>query len=277
MAGITDRLVSMAQEVSTLSEQSKRMEYDSIICSGENVSSGLLALKLMEDGIKARSWQSWQLPILTDDNSGHGKIKHIQTKLLLESIENGEVPIVTGFQGICNERLVTLGRGGSDTTAAAIAAAIKAQRCDIYTDVDGIFTADPRIVANAKKLDSITYEEMLEMSSAGAKVIHPRAVEIAIRYNLEMRVLSSYSRSSGTILIDEDKNMEKQLITGITCSDNEAKITIRGIANKVGIGATLLAPISDSGINVMMAMQDVANDNQKLIYVSRYQKMIQIQ
>lgn len=220
MAGVTDHLVNLSTQVSNLETDEQRMEYDAIVATGEKVSCGILALYLQAQGLKARSWQGWQIPIVTDEFFTKGKIKHIDTSKLRNSFANNEVPIVAGFQGICQDRVVTLGRGGSDTSAAALAAALKADRCDIYTDVDGVYTADPRIIPNARKLPSITFEEMLELASAGSKVVHLRAVEIAAKYGFKLRVLSSFSQNPGTDILNGEEVMESYKVTSIAMDRN---------------------------------------------------------
>lgn len=208
MSGVTDHLINLSLQVSNLETDDQRMEYDAILATGEKVSSGILSLTLQSMGIKARSWQGWQIPILTDEFFTKGRIKTIDATTLLTSIANDEVPVITGFQGVFNDRVVTLGRGGSDTSAAAIAVASHADRCDIYTDVDGVYTADPRIVPNAHIHSYITFEEMLEMAAAGSKVLHMRAVEIAAKFKLKLRVLSSFSQAQGTEIVSKEVGME---------------------------------------------------------------------
>lgn len=233
MAGVTNHLVTLCNEVSNLKTNSHLAEYDTALCSGEMVTASLLALSLQEENIPARSVLAWQLPIITNDNHSKAIVENCSIALITECINNNIIPIIAGFQGVTNSnRLTTLGRGGSDTTAALIAAAIKADRCDIYTDVEGVFTADPRIVPVARKLPQVSFEEMLELSSSGAKVLHPRSVEIAIRYKVPIRVLSSfiYNSSSqeniGTLITSQDKIMESRKITGITSNKNLLQLTV---------------------------------------------------
>lgn len=220
MSGVTDHLIKLSLQVSNLETDDQRMEYDAIIATGEKVSSGILSLTLQSLGIKARSWQGWQIPILTDEFFTKGRIRSIDATTLLTSIANDEVPVITGFQGVFNDRVVTLGRGGSDTSAAAIAVASHADRCDIYTDVDGVYTADPRIVPNAHIHSYITFEEMLEMAAAGSKVLHMRAVEIAAKFKLKLRVLSSFSQAQGTEIVSKEVGMEGHQVTGIAIDKN---------------------------------------------------------
>ena len=265
MAGVTDELVNLTKQLSELKDIADKKEYDSIVSAGEQISSGLLALSLKARGISARSFLGWQLPIETDEDHTRGRILHINKTDLKNSLDRDEVPIVAGFQGIHKKRAVTLGRGGSDTTAAAIAAAVFADRCDIYTDVEGVMTADPKIVEKAGKLHHITYEEMLELAACGAKVLHTRAVEIAMKYKLKMQVLSSFTGASGTLLVDEQKimqlnqsnqNMEKQEVTGITCDSNWVLFTINNFAGMPGSAAKLLSELNTHGININMILQN---------------------
>jgi aspartate kinase len=229
MAGVTNHLVTMCSEVSSLNNDSQLAEYDTALCSGEMVVAALLALNLQEEGIPARSILSWQLPIITNDHHSKALVQQLPANLLTECLEQDIIPIIAGFQGVTDQnRLTSLGRGGSDTTAALVAASVSADRCDIYTDVTGVFTADPRIVPEAKKLDNITFEEMLDLASSGAKVLHPRCVEIALRYSVPIRVLSSFDSTSdnGTLITSRDNIMENRLITGITSNKNLLKILI---------------------------------------------------
>ncbi|WP_341756225.1 MULTISPECIES: aspartate kinase [unclassified Candidatus Tisiphia] len=235
MAGVTNQLVTLCNEVSSLKTNLELAEYDTALCSGEMVTASLLALELQQQGIDARSVLAWQLPILTNDNHSKALVEQISTSLLTECLKQNIIPVVAGFQGISNNnRLATLGRGGSDTTASLIAAAMQADRCDIYTDVEGVFTADPRIVPGAKKLLQISFEEMLEFASCGAKVLHPRSLEAAIRYNVPIRVLSSFSlplyhKNNGTLITSREKIMEHRKITGITSNKNLLKLVINSI------------------------------------------------
>lgn len=228
MAGVTNQLVTLCNEVSSLNKSSQLAEYDVALSSGEIVTASLLALALQEENINARSFLAWQLPILTDDNHSKALVESVDTKLLKECLKLNIIPIIAGFQGINkHNRLVTLGRGGSDTTAALITAAMKADRCDIYTDVEGVFAADPRIIPKAKKIDEIDFSEMLELALSGAKVLHPRAAEIVMRYQIDMRILSTFAPKAGcTLITSKDKIMEKRIISGITSNKNLLYITL---------------------------------------------------
>ena len=258
MSGVTDRLISYVDEITTLYDAS---EYDVVVSSGEQITSGLLALALQELNIPARSWLGWQIPIETDDAHGKARIQSIGDNAVVDSIKKGQVVVVPGFQGIGPDaRISTLGRGGSDTSAVALAAALKADRCDIYTDVEGIFTADPRIVAKAHKLDKITYEEMLEMASVGAKVLQTRAVEIAMKHAVRLQVLSSFTNKPGTLVVDEDEVVEQELVSGIAYSRDEAKITLTKVADKPGVAAKIFGPLADASVNVDMIVQNVSDD-----------------
>src|SRR3954464_11296379 len=231
MAGKTNELVAWCKEASSLYDP---REYDVGVASGEQVTSGLLAIVLQEMGLRARSWQGWQIPILTSDAHGAARIADIDGSAILKSLATGEAAVVSGFQGMHKEtgRVTTLGRGGSDTSAVALAAALKAQRCDIYTDVDGVYTTDPRIVEKARKLSRITYEEMLEMASQGAKVLQTRSVEMAMNHRVRLQVLSSFAETPGTLVVDEDEIVEKQVVSGIAYSRDEAKITVQRVDDR---------------------------------------------
>ena len=253
MAGSTNKLIKLVNEISQTHERS---EYDAVISTGEQVSAGLLSIALKTIGVKSRSWTGWQLPITTDELHSKASINEIKTEKLKQSIENGEVAILTGFQGITKEnKITTLGRGGSDTSAVAIAAALKADRCDIYTDVNGVYTSDPRIVKNSVKLNNITYEEMLELSSQGAKVLQTRSVVLAMNYNVKLQVLSSFDNLPGTMIIKEENDMEKTKISGIAYSSNEAKITIFNVPDNPGQAAKIFGALADEAINVDMIVQ----------------------
>jgi aspartate kinase len=234
-----------------------------VVSSGEQVTAGLTALALQGQGVAARSWLGWQVPIVTDGAHGRARIQDIDTEHLVERLERGEVPVVPGFQGLGpDDRVTTLGRGGSDVSAVALAAALGADRCDIHTDVDGVYTTDPRIVAKARKLDRITYEEMLEMASVGAKVLQTRAVELAMKYGVRLHVCSSFSDQPGTLVVDEDEVVEQELVSGIAYSRDEAKITLARVADRPGVAAAIFGPLADAGINVDMIVQNVsAADN----------------
>ncbi|MEE8352706.1 MAG: aspartate kinase [Rhodospirillales bacterium] len=260
MAGVTDQLVGYVREAGGSNNSA---EYDTVVSTGEQVTAGLLALCLQKMGIASRSWLGWQLPIHTDNAHGKARIMGIEMAALEEVLGKGEVPVVPGFQGISPDgRISTLGRGGSDTSAVALAAALKAERCDIYTDVDGVYTTDPRIVASARKLDKITYEEMLEMASLGAKVLQTRAVEMAMKTGQRLQVRSSYSDAPGTLVVDEDEIVEQELVSGIAYSRDEAKITLVQVADKPGVAASIFGPLAEAGINVDMIVQNVSADGQ---------------
>jgi len=256
MAGITDRLIGYVDEVCSLQDA---REYDVVVSSGEQITSGLLAMALEDIGISARSWQGWQIPIHTDDAHGKARIEAIDTDEILKRLEDNEVVVIPGFQGICpHGRITTLGRGGSDTTAVALAAALNAERCDIYTDVNGIYTSDPRIVEKARKLEKVTYEEMLEMASVGAKVLQTRAVEMGMKHNVRVQVLSSFSDEPGTLVVDEDEIVEQELVSGIAYSRDEAKITLTRVADRPGVAAGIFGPLADANVNVDMIVQNVS-------------------
>jgi len=253
MAGVTNNLIDL---VRTTSETPPYSEYDVVLSTGEQVTSALLATALNNLKIKARSWLGWQVPIISDKSHGKAVIEEIQTDNILQYLKKNQVAIISGFQGISKEsRITTLGRGGSDTSAVAIAAAFLAERCDIYTDVDGVYTTDPRIVKSAKKLDLITYEEMLELASQGAKVLQTRSVALAMKYNVKLRVLSSFEDSPGTSIIKEEKNMEKTEISGIAHSLNEAKVTLSGVPDQPGQAAEIFSALAKHSINVDMIVQ----------------------
>jgi aspartate kinase len=258
MAGVTDRLVGWTRETSRLHDA---REYDVVVSSGEQVTAGLLALALQNVGVDARSWLGWQIPIRTDDVHGKARIQSIEVAELKRQLSLGQVAVVAGFQGIGPDgRITTLGRGGSDTSAVALAAALKAERCDIFTDVDGVYTSDPRIVARARKLDKITYEEMLEMASQGAKVLQTRSVEMAMNHRVRVQVLSSFVDAPGTLVVDEDEIVEQQVVSGIAYSRDEAKITVQKVADRPGVAAAIFGPLAASAINVDMIVQNVSED-----------------
>lgn len=261
MAGETDRLVAFCREVSPLYDP---REYDVVVASGEQVTSGLLAISLQAIGVPARSWMGWQLPIRTSDGHGSARIAEIDTATLNAALEKGEVAVIPGFQGVAaGERVTTLGRGGSDTSAVAVAAAMKADRCDIYTDVDGVYTTDPRIVPRARKLAKITFEEMLELASVGAKVLQTRSVGLAMKENVRLQVLSSFDDKPGTMIVGDDEieeDMERQFITGIAHDKNEAKITLTDVPDRPGAVASIFAPLAEANINVDMIVQNIAHD-----------------
>jgi aspartate kinase len=260
MSGETNKLINLAQEMMSLPEP---REMDSIVSTGEQVTSGLTALALINLGIKAKSYAGHQVKILTNKSHTKARIQNIDSKIIKKDLKEGFVVVVAGFQGSDIEgNITTLGRGGSDTTAVALAASIKADECQIYTDVDGIYTTDPRVVPEARKLDSITFEEMLEMASLGSKVLQTRAVEFAGKYKVKLRVLSSFQSSGeGTIITFEDKkNMEEPIISGIAFERNEAKITILGVPDMPGIAYQILGPVAESNIDVDMIIQNVGQD-----------------
>ena len=258
MAGETDRLVQLCREAASLYDP---REYDVVVASGEQVTSGLLAITLQGMGLNARSYMGWQLPIRA---SGHASalIDHIDADVLERVFNEGGIAVIPGFQGVTSEGdLATLGRGGSDTSAVALAAALKADRCDIYTDVDGVYTTDPRIVPRARKLDVVTYEEMLELASVGAKVLQTRSVGLAMRYNMPLQVLSSFEDKPGTLIVGddaiEDRNMERNVITGIAHDKNEAMVTLTGLPDTPGSVAAIFEPLAAAGVNVDMIVQSV--------------------
>ena len=253
MAGTTNQLVSWARDIGPIHDA---REYDTIVASGEQVTVGLLAIALQNLGIDARSWLGWQVPVRTDDVHGAARIDAIDTALMRERLAAGQVAVVAGFQGIAPDgRIATLGRGGSDTSAVALAAALEADRCDIYTDVDGVYTTDPRIAPKAQKLDAITFEEMLEMASLGAKVLQTRSVAMAMRHNVNLQVRSSFSDATGTLVVNEDAILEQEKISGIAYSPDEAKVTIQGLPDKPGTAAAIFGELSENHINVDMIVQ----------------------
>jgi len=266
MSGVTNQLVGYCQALSPLHDA---REYDAVVATGEQVTSGLLAIALQTLGVDARSWHGWQIPIRTDDAHGKARIEGINGEALIAQMRAGVVPVIAGFQGVTGDgRVTTLGRGGSDTSAVAIAAATHADRCDIYTDVDGIYTTDPRIVAKARKLDKITYEEMLELASVGAKVLQTRSVELAMKERVRVQVLSSFTGAGapeegslpGSIVVDEDEIVEKELVAGIAYSRDEAKISVRHVPDRPGIAAAIFGPLTEANVNVDMIVQSTGAD-----------------
>ncbi|TDI66927.1 MAG: aspartate kinase [Alphaproteobacteria bacterium] len=258
MAGVTNRLIDWVNEAGA---DGDGCEYDSVVSTGEQVTVGLLACVLQGRGLKARSWLGWQLPIHTDGLHGRARITGVETAALRRGLDDGEVQVVAGFQGIAEDgRIATLGRGGSDITAVALAAAIDAERCDIFTDVDGIYTSDPRIVSKARKLDKITYEEMLEMASLGARILHIRSVELAMKHDVRLQVLSSFADGPGTLVVNEDDMLEQELVSGITYSRDEAKVTLTRVPDRPGVAAAIFGPLCDADINVDMIVQNVSED-----------------
>ncbi|EBA09186.1 aspartate kinase [Sagittula stellata E-37] len=262
MSGETNKLVGYVEETSPLFDA---REYDAVVSSGENVTAGLMALTLQEMDVPARSWQGWQVPVRTTSAHASARIEEIPTDNIMAKFGEGmRVAVVAGFQGISPEgRITTLGRGGSDTTAVAFAAAFDAERCDIYTDVDGVYTTDPRICEKARKLDRIAFEEMLELASLGAKVLQTRSVELAMRYKVKLRVLSSFEEmddAAGTLVCDEEDIMESKVVAGVAHSRDEAKMTLVSVADRPGIAAAIFTPLADAGVNVDMIVQNISED-----------------
>jgi aspartate kinase len=263
MSGETDRLVGFVREASELYDT---REYDAVVATGEQVTIGLLAILLQSMGVPARSWTGWQVPVLTDGAHGSARIQSIETADMLTRMIEGQVAVVAGFQGLGPDgRVTTLGRGGSDTSAVALAAALKAERCDIYTDVDGVYTTDPRIVPTARKLARITYEEMLELASVGAKVLQTRSVELAMKEKVRVQVLSSFEEGTGeslpgTLVVDEEEIVEKELIAGVAYSKNEAKISVMNVPDTPGVSAAIFEPLAAANVNVDMIVQNIAHD-----------------
>jgi len=274
MAGETDRLVNFCREASALYDPA---EYDVVVAAGEQITSGLLAMHLQALGCQARSWLGWQLPVHTDDGHAKARIESVGAEALSAAMAAGEIAVIPGFQGLSDDgRITTLGRGGSDTSAVAVAAAIKADRCDIYTDVDGVYTTDPRIVAKARKLKNITYEEMLELASVGSKVLQTRSVSLAMKEGVRVQVLSSFIDDDapaadtipGTMIVSDEEldrmqegqDMESQLITGIAADKNEAKVTLTSVLDHPGVVAQIFGPLAQANINVDMIIQNIAQD-----------------
>jgi aspartate kinase len=263
MAGETNKLIELCSGVSPMFDA---REYDTVVATGEQITAGLTALALQKLGVNARSWLGWQIPIRTDDVHAKARILSIETEELERRMNDGEVPVISGFQGLSDRgRITTLGRGAGDLSAVAMAAALKADRCDIYTDVDGVYTTDPRIVTRAQKLHRITYEEMLELASQGAKVLQTRSVELAMNHRVRLQVLSSFadqvgSDLPGTLVVDEGEIVEQEIVTGIAYSRDEAKVTLLGVADSPGVAAAIFGPLTDAAINVDMIVQNVAPD-----------------
>jgi len=271
MAGKTNELVSWTRQIAPFHDA---REYDAVVASGEQVTSGLLAMALQADGVNARSWQGWQIPLKTDGTHGAARIEAIDADFLAERISGGQVAVVAGFQGIGpDNRIATLGRGGSDTSAVALAAAIGAERCDIYTDVDGVYTTDPRIEPRAKRMERIAFEEMLEMASLGAKVLQVRSVEMAMVHGVRTFVRSSFddpdgeqakgNEPVGTLICDEDEIVEQEVVTGIAYTRDEAQISLRRVPDRPGISALIFGPLADAHVNVDMIVQSVSEDGSK--------------
>ncbi|MCF3934189.1 aspartate kinase [Acuticoccus sp. M5D2P5] len=262
MAGETNRLVALCREAAPLHDA---REYDAVVSSGENVTSGLLAIVLQTMGIEARSWQGWQIPMRTNEAHGAARIADIDGSQIIERFGRGQVAVIAGFQGLSPlNRISTLGRGGSDTTAVALAAALKADRCDIYTDVDGVYTTDPRIVKSARRLPQISHEEMLEMASLGAKVLHVRSVELAMLYEVPLMVCSSFADPAvtppGTLITGENIDMEAETVTSIAYSRDEAQVTLRDVPDAPGVAHRVFGPLADANINVDMIVQNISDD-----------------
>ncbi len=263
MAGVTNDLVALTRDAHSMHDA---REYDVVVSTGEQVTAGLLAICLQEQGVPARSWLGWQVPIRTSNAHAKARIEHIETEEMERRLADKQVCVLAGFQGVGpDNRITTLGRGGSDTTAVALAAALKAERCDIYTDVDGVYTSDPRIVTRARKLDKITYEEMLEMASLGAKVLQTRSVELAMNHGVPVQVLSSFddaigSDMPGTLVVDEENIVEHEIVSGVTYSRDEAKITLVRVADRPGVAAAIFGPLADANVNVDMIVQNVSED-----------------
>ncbi|MEO5338986.1 MAG: aspartate kinase [Magnetococcus sp. MYC-9] len=256
MAGETNRLVALVEE---LTERYNKREYDVVVAAGEQVSIGLLAIAIEALGVRARSYLGWQVRFLTDSVHAKARIQEVEGFRIREALEQGCIVVIAGFQGVDEQgNVTTLGRGGSDTSAVALAAALQADRCDIYTDVDGVYTSDPRIVSSARRLARISYEEMLEMASLGAKVLQTRSVELAKKYNVPLRVLSSLQEGEGTLLTEEDELMEKVIVSAITHNRDEAKITVLGVPDRPGVAATLFGALAEANINVDMIIQNIS-------------------
>ncbi len=266
MSGVTNQLVSYCNDVSNLQKDEALAEYDSIVASGEQITCGLLALELQSIGYKARSFLGWQIPIMTDEVHSKARIDEIDGEYLRKILQDYDVVVIAGFQGFCKKsnRITTLGRGGSDTSAVAIAAAVKADLCDIYTDVDGVYTTDPRITKKARKLNKVTYEEMLEMAYSGSKVLQTRSVAVAMAHNVRVRVLSSFEKtddSSGTVLVNnQEEIMERRVITGISYSKNDVQVTLAKMPDHPGLSATIFGALAEKEINVDMIVQNVSGD-----------------
>lgn len=261
MSGMTNQLVGYCREASVMHDA---REYDAVLAAGEQITIGLLSICLQDLGVPARSFLGWQVPVRTNDMHGAARIETIETEALEKCLSEGRVAVVAGFQGIARDnRIATLGRGGSDTSAVAVAAAVKADRCDIYTDVDGVYTTDPRIVPKARKLEKITYEEMLEMASLGAKVLQTRSVALAMNFGVRVQVLSSFEDLPGTLVVSEDEIVEQEVVSGIAYSRGEAKVTVVGLEDRPGQVSHLFAPLADKNINVDMIVQSASEDGNR--------------
>ncbi len=260
MSGVTNTLVNLVDQMGRVYDA---REYDTVLATGEQVTAGLMALALQDLGVPARSWLGWQVPIHTSDVHGKARIESIEPAAIEDRFSQEMVAVVAGFQGISSQnRITTLGRGGSDTSAVALAIALGADRCDIYTDVDGVYTADPRLVPNARKLRQVSHETMLEMASLGAKVLQTRSVELAMNYNLPVQVLSSFSDLPGTLIVSEDDMIEKMMVSSVAYSRDDAKLTLFKVADKPGIAAHIFGPLSEAAINVDMIVQSVSPDGE---------------
>ena len=258
MSGVTNNLVDQYKKIK---KETDNPEYDVILSTGEQHSSALISTMLNNSKIFSRSMLGWQIPIITDNNYSKARILKINSKLIKNYLKKYKVLVIAGFQGLSEEnRITTLGRGGSDTSAVAIAFALGLKSCEIYTDVEGIFTSDPRVVKDASKINLITYEEILELSSLGSKVLHPRSVELAMKYGIKINVKSAFKRNSGTMVLKEENKIEKEIVTGITSSENDAKITLKGIPDKPGIAAEIFGILAKSNINVDMIVQNITDD-----------------
>jgi len=267
MSGETNKLVGFVRDAAASGAAGTpgfydAREYDAVVASGELVTSGLMAIVLQEMGIQARSWQGWQVPLKTTSAHGAARIVEIPNENFDAKFADGmQVAVVAGFQGVGDDgRVTTLGRGGSDTTAVAFAAAFNAERCDIYTDVDGVYTTDPRITAKARKLNRVAYEEMLELASLGAKVLQTRSVELAMRFKVRLQVLSSFNDEPGTLVCDEEEIVESRVVSGVAYSRDEAKVTLISVADRPGVAAAIFGPLADAGINVDMIVQNISED-----------------
>ncbi len=258
MSGETNRLVDLTQQMSSLHDA---REYDVVVSTGEQITIGLLSMALHDLGVSARSWLGWQIKVRTNSIHSAARIEQIECDEIVRRFSEGQVAVCAGFQGLGQDkRITTLGRGGSDTSAVALAAALDADRCDIYTDVDGIYTADPRIVAKAAKLDRITYEEMLELASLGAKVLQTRSVEMAMKHRVKLQVLSSFEDLPGTLVVDEEDIVEQQVVSGVTYTREEAKVTLQQVNDKPGVAALVFGALADAHVNVDMIVQNVSED-----------------
>ncbi|MHC8509015.1 MAG: aspartate kinase [Rhodospirillales bacterium] len=261
MAGVTDQLAAWAREISPIYDA---REYDAVVSTGEQVTAGLMAMALQARGVPARSWLGWQIPIITDARHGNARIQSINTAEIEHRLEGGEVVVVPGFQGVGpDNRITTFGRGGSDTSAVALAAALKAERCDIHTDVDGVYTCDPRMAPKARKLEKITYEEMLEMASVGAKVLQTRSVALAMKLGVRLQVLSSFKNIPGTMVVNEDEIVEQELVSGVAFSRDEAKITLLAVEDVPGVAARIFGPLAEANVSVDMIVQNITPDGQR--------------